>query len=377
MKDHLKHFHEEQYAEYLQDIEIANKAMEEALLNIPDSDVLYDIYAIPSHNHQAFYAKVYAQDDKYNVLYAKPIFQRVTYDEDIFMYPFRDVVEAQKSINGVLDGRIVCGIKTIEKDFARKLSVSFGFLPKKHILDEQNFILDGVFHAIRVFENGTVQKEVVYHDENDIPFVMNGDETELKWFYGSLYFMIEQIIGRGDDGSCFKCDCNKYGIGSSTKDWKPYWSFYKEAYMSRLYKCVYCDTLWTRYMIGDGWNACYKEADDEKTLECVALNKNDQLAEWNVAISRDKLKFLEENVVKFLQKLPDYKTEELQLVEEYFTKVNNSDYVESVGIEEDGTYILYFRVKGVLKDFKRKNSLEDATVRIVNTIKRLKCRGEK
>ena len=48
---------EERYNEYLYDINIAATAIKNALL-YPTGKILYDLYAIPSHNHQAYYALV-------------------------------------------------------------------------------------------------------------------------------------------------------------------------------------------------------------------------------------------------------------------------------------------------------------------------------
>ena len=195
-KDALRMYQEEQYANYLNDIELANEALSEVLLNVSEKEIICDIYALPSHNHQTFYAKLYKTDKGYVILYAKPILHSVLDEEDIFMYRFRNSVEAGEA--NILRGRIVCGIKYLDKAFVEDLLAKLECLPEKHILDSGMFILDGVFQAIRVFEDGITKKEVVYEDAEDIPFEEKANLTELISFYSELYLRIEQIIGCGD-----------------------------------------------------------------------------------------------------------------------------------------------------------------------------------
>ncbi|MBR4084451.1 MAG: hypothetical protein IKK33_09250 [Lachnospiraceae bacterium] len=194
--DMLKMYQEEQYANYLYDIELANEALSEVLLNVSEKEIICDIYALPSHNHQTFYTKLYKTDKGYVILYAKPILHSVLDEEDIFMYRFRDSVESGKA--NILRGRIVCGIKYLDKAFVDVLLAKLEYLPEKHILDGSNFILDGVFQAVRVFEGGIIKKEVVYEDAEEIPLGEMENLTEIKSFYSELYLKIEKIIGCGD-----------------------------------------------------------------------------------------------------------------------------------------------------------------------------------
>ena len=194
--DMLKKFYEEQYADYLYDIKLANEALSELLLNVSENEIICDLYALPSHNHQTFYAKIYKSDKGYVVLYAKPILHYVMDREDIFMYRFRDSVKLGESHG--LRGRIVCGIKYLDEAFVNDFLLKLECLPKKHILSSDKFVLDGVLQAIRVFESGILKKELVYEDAEEIPFGQNDNLTELKSFCSELYLKIEQIIGCGD-----------------------------------------------------------------------------------------------------------------------------------------------------------------------------------
>ena len=84
------------------------------------------------------------------------------------------------------------------KVFVDDLLAKLECLPDKSILDSDMFALDGVFHAIRVFESGMLKKEVVYDDAEEIAFNEKSNSAGLKSFYSELYLKIEKIIGCGD-----------------------------------------------------------------------------------------------------------------------------------------------------------------------------------
>ena len=66
-------------------------------------------------------------------------------------------------------------------------------LPGNCILEENLFIMDGVFQAIRVFDGDAVIKEVVYQTADRIPFK---DQQELMaQQLENLYLLIGEIIG--------------------------------------------------------------------------------------------------------------------------------------------------------------------------------------
>lgn len=194
--DMLRQFKEEQYASYLYDIKLANEELSKLLLNVTDKEIVCDLYALPSGNHQTFYAKLYKKDMRYVILYAKPILHDLRYGEDIFMYRFHDSLKPEKTDG--LKGRVICGIKYLDNDLANDLLAKLECLPDKSILDSDMFALDGVFHAIRVFESGILKKEVVYDDAEEIVFNEKSNSADLKSFYSELYLKIEKIIGCGD-----------------------------------------------------------------------------------------------------------------------------------------------------------------------------------
>ncbi len=61
-------------------------------------------------------------------MYAKPILSAEGNDEEIYMYPFRDSVDA-----GELNGKIVCGIQLLDNRLADNLIAKLEYLPEKKI----------------------------------------------------------------------------------------------------------------------------------------------------------------------------------------------------------------------------------------------------
>jgi len=239
----LANFKREQYEEYLQDIELANKALSEAMLNVSSEDLICDIYAIPSGNHQAFYGKLYCQGGRYSLVYAKPILNHpVYYPEEVYMYLFKDASAVNKK-DGRQMGEIVCGITNLEEEFVKNLDSKLKALPDKFVLEEDAFVLDGVMHGIRVYESSHIQKTCFYNDSKCIPY--KGEMTpELQWYYSVFYLMIEQIIGRGAKGERIGCNCNQYEPGEYLREYADCLNFYEENSEGTRYKCAYCNSFW-------------------------------------------------------------------------------------------------------------------------------------
>lgn len=52
-------------------------------------------------------------------------------------------------------------------------------------------MLDGVLQAIRVFENGEIDKEIIYHDKDDI---LLSDDPTSKAFLDNMYLYVERMV---------------------------------------------------------------------------------------------------------------------------------------------------------------------------------------
>ena len=185
----LKQFHEEDYKEYLEDIDIAISAMKESLL-YPAEDILFDLYAIPSHNHQAYYAVVVEKDGAYEMVYAKTEISYIELDEVVRMYTFADAKSADASSGEV--GKIIIGIAKLKSDFADLLKDIGDTVPGGRYHYENLFMLDGVFQVVRVYNAGKPEKEIVYENAGSI--TLPADKEYLRAELGDLYLTVEEII---------------------------------------------------------------------------------------------------------------------------------------------------------------------------------------
>lgn len=180
------------YHTYLEDIEIARKEIAGMKL-FPEETILCDLYALPSHNFQTYYAMIYEHSGYWEMIYARTEFYAgiSPYNEPIRMYTFSDNKEAGRYPG--FDGRIITGMKHIPREVGLLLADIAENIPnEKYILKEDSVVIDGVFQAIRVFEGNNVTKEIVYHDAKRIP--LKGHSEYLTEELCSLYIKIGDLI---------------------------------------------------------------------------------------------------------------------------------------------------------------------------------------
>lgn len=184
LDDYIKSF----VTDYIEDVEIAI----DALLNMqlfPTEQIVCDIYAVPSHNKQAFYTVFYKENNALKMVYARTEIHAPTLKEPIKMYPFRYVKEVEN--NSAVNGRIVMGMKALSNDFVDVLQDVILSLPKENKIKKRLWI-DGVFQAIRVYEGYDAVKKIAYKaaDEIDLP----DDKQYLSNILDELYLTIGNII---------------------------------------------------------------------------------------------------------------------------------------------------------------------------------------
>ena len=182
-------WNEERYIEYLEDVEIARCAITDALL-FPSERIFCDLYSIPSHNHQAYYAVIYNANGKYEMTYARTEIYTRHFYEPIKIYPFSDAKAAEK--HAASDGRIIIGKKSMNADLMRVLDDIFISVPEGLHLGRHLITIDGVFQAMRLFEKNNVIKEIIYRDAKEIP--LSPEKTYLIDIMNDLYLTIENII---------------------------------------------------------------------------------------------------------------------------------------------------------------------------------------
>ncbi len=181
---------------YLQDIEIANKELIEKSFFADPRSVICDIYVLPSHNHQTFYGKVISEHGFYKIIYAKAIQTSIWFSDPIYMYRFD---EAKRFENHPMKkGHIVCRAKLIEKSLINRLLFTIERISEKQPDNLVEPYLDEIFTAIRLYEGGTVIREIMYTNAERLEFRDSADKNEAVEFLRSLYVSFEKIIGIGD-----------------------------------------------------------------------------------------------------------------------------------------------------------------------------------
>ncbi len=177
-----------EYDEYIEGVRIAEEEMKKQLL-YPKEKVLYDLYAIPSHNHQAFYAVIVEKNDTFEMIYARTEIYVIDFEEPIKMYTFQDAKEANDKSNK--DGRIIIGIAKVPDEFVEKMkkidtNVSSGV----YCYSERGYaVLDGCFQVIRFFDNSRINKEIVY---DEVARIKTSDD--IKEIMENIYIDVEKII---------------------------------------------------------------------------------------------------------------------------------------------------------------------------------------
>ncbi len=190
MSDKFNHLLEQDKKEYFAEIEIAEQTLQEQMLNniVGNAKLVCDIYCIPSHNHQAFFCKIFENEKEYIILYAKTfIADRLGFH--IAMYTFKDCVKAQKHNGSV--GKIICGTKKFNKN-NQTINILIDCLPQQTEWQERGIMLDGEHTVIR----NHLQKETkLLSYRSTAQFMENTYSEDQKVFLENLFLHIEDIIG--------------------------------------------------------------------------------------------------------------------------------------------------------------------------------------
>lgn len=182
-------FRDDRYLKYLADIEIARNAIINQKL-YPKDRIIYDLYAIPSHNFQTYYALVYKHDNHYEMVYAKPVVYTAHSVEPIKMYSFSYCAEAEKRLDK--NEKIIAGIKHLSKDFVNMLEKVSDSISGNCMIEENSMVIDGVLQVIRVFDKNRAVKTLMYTESNRIPIpALNMETAE---FLSGLYIHIGEMI---------------------------------------------------------------------------------------------------------------------------------------------------------------------------------------
>lgn len=183
-------------SEYLRDIMIANRELAENNFSPDPESIICDIYVLPSHNHQTYYGKIMTERGFYKIVYAKAIQNSIWFSEPIYMYRFE---EAKRFENHPMKkGRIVCRAKMMDKALINRLLFTSEKLADKQPIEAIRPFLDGVFTAVRIYENGSIRRRILYSDPDKLEFRDSTNKSDAVEFLAGLYLSVEKIIGIGE-----------------------------------------------------------------------------------------------------------------------------------------------------------------------------------
>lgn len=183
-------------SDYLRDIEVADSELAEKNFHADPKSVICDVYALPSHNHQTFYGKLVTERGFFKIIYAKAIQNSIWFSEPIYMYRFEEAKRFES--HPMKKGRIICRAKLMDKALINRLLFTAARISDAQPDDAVLPTIDGVFTAVRIYENGVVKQKIMYTEPERLTFRDEADNGEALEFLRGLYLAIEKIIGIGD-----------------------------------------------------------------------------------------------------------------------------------------------------------------------------------
>ena len=180
----------EEYRNYLEDVSIAISELTDMKLYPVEGNIICDLYAIPSHNYQSYYAIIYEKNGRYEMLYAKPQFYDPVVQGYIKMYRFKDAKAVEN--HPVKDGKIIMGIKHLSEEFVNEIKDITENFPSAKKTEGDYFLLDGYFQVIRKYKNNAVYEELIFSDIEELVFPDNKDC--LSEILDGLYIKVGKII---------------------------------------------------------------------------------------------------------------------------------------------------------------------------------------
>ena len=171
-----------------EDIAIAEKALKDSKLDVAVKglELLCEVYCLPPFHWQSFYLRIF-DGDEYILQYAKPYIKNY-FDLESVSVSFEETVKANSHI--ACDGKIICGLKKIEKD---NLTVKtlLECLPVTEEIHD-HLMIDGILTAII---NRKTTPPIALCFKTGESFSENSYTKENTEFLHDLFLKIEEIIG--------------------------------------------------------------------------------------------------------------------------------------------------------------------------------------
>lgn len=149
--------------EISENIEIARRYLNSFHLLLPDDEVLFDCYCLPSFRQKAFYAQVSVKNGVYR---ASCAYTRYA-DHLGNVSCSRHFTAIEKDTHSARKNDIICKIIFPKPEAVDRLLCAVKKYTAKDASHEQGFNIDGITTGIRHFENGNIVHDIVLNDPDE------------------------------------------------------------------------------------------------------------------------------------------------------------------------------------------------------------------
>ncbi len=179
---------------YKEDVMTAENELALRHFEIDPQTVLGDIYVLPPHRHQTFYAKLVG-GRILKIIFVKAIQNSVWFSDPVYDY---SISEAKRFENHPKRrGRLICRAELIDRRFITAVNDAIGLLAEQQSEDAVIHTENAALIVIRLFAKGEVTRCISYSDASRLAF-NDGKTPEVVEFLNNLWFEIEKKIGIGE-----------------------------------------------------------------------------------------------------------------------------------------------------------------------------------
>lgn len=183
--------------QYIVDVQTAEQELLNKGFIVKHNKPVIDIYSLPAHHHQTFYVKVVEDHGIYKLVYAKPLQNSVWFSDIQYMYTFEEADRFRDDPKR--KGRIICGMKLINKQRADDLLDFVGRISSNQPTSAVQVSDDACLTAIRIYDsNGRVTRDFLYTDAALLKLHSSCDKEKTVEQLNELHLSVEAFIGKGE-----------------------------------------------------------------------------------------------------------------------------------------------------------------------------------
>jgi len=179
---------------YEEDVATAENELALRHFEIDPQNVLGDIYVLPSHHHQTFFAKL-VTGRFIKIIFVKAIQNSVWFSDPVFDYSISEAKRFED--HPKRRGRLICRAELIDRRFITAVNDAIGLLAEQQPEDAVIPSEDAALTVIRLFDKGEVTRRICYTDASKLAF-KDGRTPEAVDFLNNIWLETEKKIGLGE-----------------------------------------------------------------------------------------------------------------------------------------------------------------------------------